>query len=964
MTGEQWARVKEIFGDALERAPGEREAFVRNAAAGDAALLDELLRLVKESERESDLLSRPILADARAVTQEETPRFAPSAVLARRFRIVRFIAGGGMGEVYEAEDVELGDRVALKAIRKRAGPATDLRALFKREIQMARRVTHPNVCRIFDLAQHETGIHEEPVLLLSMELIEGESLTAYLKRNGPLTPASALPLIEDIAAGLQAVHDAGIVHGDLKPGNVMLSVRPGETSPHARVMDFGMAFTANQNASPTAPLEAETGAGSESQGASQPTVSPRLAGPGFIGGTPDYFAPEQTKGAAATVATDVYAFALVIEDILGVPRSQRLAPTAERMPASWARVLRRCLSEDPVGRFSRPADLAQALRLALERRSKRPQIALAAGTAILALVIAAKRMDTFLRSPVNGLILTESAAETVECPSPDGRYMAGTSWDTGDLILHDVSSGKIRRLTHKTTKLDLQFGGAFGARFSPDGRQIVYLWARSRTESEFRIVDIDGKGERTLYHAPENVWPSLADWSPDGSKILFETRTADSEPLRLATVALQDGSVNFLEAPADHGPTIFGADGGIVFDAKDPQTGAWEIRRLLANGRALTLVGIPGSNTVIGWSPDRRRLVFASDRRGQPGIWALPVSERGAEGEPQELAPNSKGWEPLGITRGGALFYRQDASTTDVYTAVLNLAAGKTASPPLRVTERFIGAYSGPNWSEDGSQLVFTSRLEQPGATLAVYDKRTGQIREMKVNLQFAGRPQWVEHGAGIMVMGRAQNGPPGLYRVDARTGEARIFKSGGELGTTFEGVWSRDGRFHYNRFGDARRGLFRLNLENGERRVLYVPGPGMYMGLENLALSPDGRVLAFHVRNEAAGTSSLMLLPTDGGAARPLFTLHAPQHFLYGSFTWTPDSQSVLLSSSRDAGNPKVEEQTSELWVVPVDGSPPRKIEFPAMAVTCLRLNPDGKTIAFHSRKGKSEIWVMQKLL
>src|SRR5579863_10136412 len=197
VTREQWARVKEILGDALDRAPGEREAFVRQAANGDPALLEDLLRLVKESERESDLLSRPVLTDARAVTQEETPRFAPSTVLARRFRIVRFIARGGMGEVYEAEDVELGDRVALKAIRQRAGPAQDLRALFKREVQMARRVTHPNVCRIFDLAQHEPDKTGEPVLLLSMELIEGETLTEYLKRNGPLTHQSALPLIED-----------------------------------------------------------------------------------------------------------------------------------------------------------------------------------------------------------------------------------------------------------------------------------------------------------------------------------------------------------------------------------------------------------------------------------------------------------------------------------------------------------------------------------------------------------------------------------------------------------------------------------------------------------------------------------------------------------------------------------------------------------------------------------------------
>jgi len=155
MSPERWQRLKDIFGDALELPPPEREAFVRRAAADDPEMLAELIEMLRESERETDLLSRPALADAKALSREEAPRFAPSTFLARRFRIVRFIARGGMGEVYEAEDVELGERVALKAIRQRVNADSELRALFRREVQMARRVTHPNVCRIFDLAQHE-----------------------------------------------------------------------------------------------------------------------------------------------------------------------------------------------------------------------------------------------------------------------------------------------------------------------------------------------------------------------------------------------------------------------------------------------------------------------------------------------------------------------------------------------------------------------------------------------------------------------------------------------------------------------------------------------------------------------------------------------------------------------------------------------------------------------------------------
>ncbi|HKD06093.1 MAG TPA: protein kinase [Bryobacteraceae bacterium] len=963
MTREQWSRVKEIFGDALERTPSEREAFVRQAAHDDPGLLDELLRLVKESERESDLLSRPVLANARAVTREETPLFGPSAVLARRFRIIRFIARGGMGEVYEAEDEELGDRVALKAIRQRAGPAADLRSLFKREIQLARRVTHPNVCRIFDLAQHETETTEEPVLLLSMELIEGQTLTDYLKRNGPLTHASALPLIEEIAAGLQAVHDAGIIHGDLKPGNVMLVVRPGETASHARVMDFGMAFSAAQSGEAAEISDREAIAFRDSPDAGESTVTLGFAGQGLVGGTPDYLAPEQTKRVGATAATDVYAFALLIGEILGVPRAQRLAPTGEHMPAAWVNILRRCLSSDPARRYSRPADLAQALRSALERRSRLRRIALVAAASALTLLLAARRIDTILRSTANGLILTQSPSEEMERPSPDGKYLAGTSWDTGDLILRDVSNGKVRRLTHKTTRSDSQFGGAFSALFSPDGRHVIFMWAKDSDENEIHMIGVDGKGERTLYRAPPGEWPILMDCSPDGERILFN-RDTDEGSGGLAILAVADGSVQPVQGSARQARSIFAADGrGLLFDAENPRTAVSEIRQQPPSGTESTLIGLPGSNRVIAWSPDRRRLIFSSDRRGQPGIWAVPVSDRGAEGEPLELVANSKGWEPLGISRGGSLFYRQDSLTIDVYTAALDLAAGKTASPPRRMTERFIGSYSAPNWSEDGRQLVFNSKRELPEA-LAIYDASTQKIRYLKPDLLGVGKPQWVEHGAAIMVTGHARNGPPGLYRVDALTGDTRLFRSGRDLETTFEGVWSRDGKFHYNRFADWRRGLFSLDIASGERRILYVPPPGFNMGLENLALSPDGRTLAFQISNQTVGTSSLMLIPAEGGAARPLFTIHDPQKFLYGSFTWTPDSQSVLVSSSRIVGNPRGEERASELWLAPVDGSAPRKIEFPGMGVMCLRLNPDGKTIAFHSRIYKSEIWVLEKFL
>jgi Tol biopolymer transport system component len=964
MTRQQWQRVKEIFGEAMDRPPADREQFIRETAADNPELTGELLRLLRETARDSDLLSKPVLANARAVTRDEAPRFGPSALLARRFRIVRFIARGGMGEVYEAEDLELGERVALKAIRQLSGSDTDLRPLFKREIQLARHVTHPNVCRIFDLAQHEFPESGQPVLLLSMELIEGQSLTEYLRQNGPLHYRSALPLIEDVAAGLQAIHDAGIVHGDLKPGNVMLVTRAGETEPHAIVMDFGMALPVGEASAPAASSQAETVvyAVSPDDG---PTLTLHPSGGRIVGGTPDYFAPEQAKGAPASIASDVYAFGLVIGDMLGVPRSGRLQPGSENMPARWSRILRRCLAEDPARRYSRPAELVEALRAAVEAPAKMRRLAIVGLCATVVIAVAANRIDVLLRQTANGLILREAPGETIECASPDGKFLAGESWDTGDLTLREVANTKIRRLTHKNTPIDVQYGGAFGAMFSPDGRHVVYAWNTSRYESELRIIGTDGKGERTLYRLPHLSAATLLDWSPDGSRVLFRLDLPDFKRSPLVVLSIADGGAQFLENPPAGAHALFDADGrGFIFDVNDWKTGTSEIHRLLPGGAESTLIGRPGSNAAIVWSPDRRRLIFSSDRRGQPGIWVVPVSAQGAEGEPRELVANSKGWEPLGLSRSGAFFYRQDTSTMDVYTAVLDLEERKTVSPPRRVTERFIGIYASPSWSEDGRQLVFMSRREAPKAVVAIYDRQTGDIRELRPNLTGPIRPQSVEHGAAIMVVGTPPGGPTGLYRVDSRTGEAALFRSAADLGTSVEGAWSRDGKFHYNRLADATRALFRLNIATGERRVLYVRPPGLNLGLENLALSPDGRTLAFHVHSDSEGASTLMLIPSEGGAAMPLFTVKTPYRFWYGSFTWTPDSKAVLVSSTRTLGHPPNEHRTSEIWRVPVDGSAPLRIDFPAIQIDCMRLNSDGKTVAFHSPQSKSEIWVLQKFL
>jgi len=257
--------------------------------------------------------------------------FSPGDVIGARYRVIRFIARGGMGEVYEVEDWELQARIALKTIvPERASSARQI-GRFRQEIQLARKVSDPNVCRVFDLGRHKDKLHAD-VLFLTMELLEGETLSAYLHRHGPMTCEQALPLVRQTVAALAAAHQLGIVHRDFKPGNVMLL----ETArgPLAKVTDFGLA---------TSPECDETVAKSVVE----------------VVGTPEYMAPEQLRGQCSS-RSDIYALGLTVFQMLtgklpcshDAPFKGMEADVVKRIGPRWRDAITKSLAVNPAARFA------------------------------------------------------------------------------------------------------------------------------------------------------------------------------------------------------------------------------------------------------------------------------------------------------------------------------------------------------------------------------------------------------------------------------------------------------------------------------------------------------------------------------------------------------------------------------------------------------------------------------------
>src|SRR5262245_61395399 len=190
----------------------------------------------------------------------DRPRFVPGQVLAGRYRVVAALGKGGMGEVFRADDLTLGQAVALKFLPPRLADDLDRLARLHNEVRVARQVAHPNVCRVYDIAEADG----QP--FLTMEYIDGEDLAGLLRRIGRLPEDKAVELARQLCAGLQAAHDRGVLHRDLKPRNVMIDGRG-----HVRLTDFGLAGFAGE-----------------------------IEGDDVRAGTPAYQAPEQAAGVEVT----------------------------------------------------------------------------------------------------------------------------------------------------------------------------------------------------------------------------------------------------------------------------------------------------------------------------------------------------------------------------------------------------------------------------------------------------------------------------------------------------------------------------------------------------------------------------------------------------------------------------------------------------------------------------------------
>jgi tetratricopeptide (TPR) repeat protein/tRNA A-37 threonylcarbamoyl transferase component Bud32 len=583
---------------------------------------------------------------------EEATLFRAGDRIGGRYQVLRFLGQGAMGEVYAAHDLELGSEVALKVLR--AGAFADRAATerFKREILLARRVSHPNVCRIFDLGVHPpAGVAvggTRPLLFLTMELLAGRTLVERIAADGPLSESEAAPIVRQLASALDAAHRAGVVHRDFKSSNILLVDGPGPGDPpRAVITDFGLARE----------LAREAGAAS-------------LTATGGVLGTPAYMAPEQVEGKPADPLSDLYAFGVVLYEMLtghfpfegASPISMAVkrlheppAPPELYRPELSPRaraVLRRALEREPDERFPDALALARAfagespvsevaLTQLLRRRKSRWAIGLAGVVALVAVVAggfwmlrrsaapaagkarpaiavlplrnaAGRPENAWLGTAFAEMLTTELAASDGVRTVP-GETVARALRDLGIAPADALAADSLPRL-HRAVGADLALVGSYVALGEP---------GHVRLRLDLRVQRADGGDERSR---------SLEG----GEEELFALVDRAGEALRgaLGLPGLAPGAAAGLAAtqPRSERARELYARGLEALRAGEPLAAREQLEGALAEDREAPLAwaALAESWSRLGWSERARQAAKeAFDRRASlPRVEALQVEGR------------------------------------------------------------------------------------------------------------------------------------------------------------------------------------------------------------------------------------------------------------------------------------------------------------------------------------------------
>jgi Tol biopolymer transport system component len=807
-----------------------------------------------------DLLEQPAVAHVGLVTATARPQptWVPGSTFGH-YVILERLGAGGMGEVFRAHDTLLDRDVALKTLTPDLSRDSSYLERLRREARLLASVNHPNVATLHEIAEAAGR------LALVMELIEGETLAKRLLRSRPRI-GEILTVATQIADALEAAHRRGVVHRDLKPGNIMMA-RGGLI----KVLDFGLA---------------RSGFGPRCAGATG-YAGEALTSAGAVLGTAGYMAPEQADGRDADGRSDIFSFgAILYEMAAGCPAfdgetpAQRVSSIlrdepppfenqAPDIPKNLLRLICRCLRKDPDERYQNITDVkftiheikedlgqgdARKAMPAITRRRVLAGSAFAAGCAALSYVSLRFRGDGRSPTIVTPVTMHDGLAQTPVL-SPDGKMVAfmwdGEHEDNFDIYLKVIGSGDSLRLTanpraevfplwspdgrfiafsrtqagpapggSETISVIPVLGGpertvgtGFANDWSPDGSMFLALVASEGQPTSWHLVSAADGSRRRLITTPRGTTMGRGRFSPDGRKMYYIEQTEPAES-RLNELSLTGeepkrvpiAGLRSIDSFAWAGPSE------LVLAGRTFQSAAPRFYRVPASGGVPEPLPFGTNGSSVDTFPGARSLVYSYDEFRE-NIWrvgAWPGSDR----QPHKwVASDAPTMNPAVSPAGDRIAFA--SSRSGIWTIWISDADGSSVAPAVRFPEGATHMIGSPTWSPDGSQIAFDVHIgNYPNIFVAAIG--SGEPRRLTDGNGRNMVPAWSPDGQWIYYTSSA-TGTETIWRAPAAGGEPRqVTRRGG-----YACKVSPDGKYLYYLKSSRQGELWCASVETGEERLL-----------------------------------------------------------------------------------------------------------------------------------------------
>lgn len=804
MNAELWKQVDALLDDALELPPEKREQFVAEACAGNDELRDEVMSLVRAQSQASGFMEHSAMKVAAQVLAQDSSLMIVESLVGKEigtYKIERLLGTGGMGEVYLAREAKLNRLVALKILPQQFVADVERANRFKREAQALSALNHPNLITIF-----EVGVVDD-LHFIAMEFVEGQTLRGMM--SGVLKLKEVLSLVAQVAEALSAAHQAGIIHRDIKPDNIMV-----RADGYVKVLDFGLAKVNEAAVSSTSDV-AHTQAGATM-------------------GTLAYMSPEQATGETIDHRTDIWSLGVVLYELvtkqkpfLGSTRQATVnailssepdsaAASDPNLPTELDLVLEKVLEKDRELRYQTASDFRADVRRLLRAMDSSPTQSrhraisrlpvphvsrrwfwpVVAGLAIVTatllgwiLIKSGPRPPDWSRA--NHIQLTEqSGTEFFPSLAPDGKSFVYASKTNGnfDLFLQRVGGKNPTLLTKDSPADDSQ------PTFSPNGERIAFR--SDREPAGIYVMEATGENLR-----PVTAGGFHPSWSPDGKEIVFSEFGRDTpdvrntNPSKLWIINVESGARHLLSDQDAMQPVWSPHGQRIAFWFMPPSVGRSDIATIpRAGGEPLVVTRDASTNWNPVWSPDGKYLYFASDRSGNMNFWRVAIDEASGRvlSEPEAVVTPSKFSRHLNFSHDGKrMIYVQTDNQSNIQAVQFDANSERAVGEPLWITSGDRQLVR-PELSGDGKQFV----MRVPRRTqddIVVVSRDGANWRDLTNDKFFDRYPRWSTDGKKIAFVSDRSGGYE-IWTIDADGTNLRQMTFGGTPGTSFP-LWSPDGK-------------------------------------------------------------------------------------------------------------------------------------------------------------------------